>query len=113
MYKSLASNGVTTQQIFNKFDRDKSGYISKQEFKTSINDIMGPLITNDEAEILAMLADRNNSGAISLDEFDELMSHRVNETQNIETALDSAQQSRDTMSYVLHKCLELRIDLYK
>ena len=58
----------TTRKIFDKYDKDKSGSISADEFKHLVSDLGYHLSDNDLQEAIKKL-DKNNDKKIHFDEF--------------------------------------------
>lgn len=110
-HRAIDSKGLTHEQLFKSIDTDNSKSISRSEFHTGIQKLLFPLINSSEIEILIEIADKDNSGLISFKEFNNFLSLKKISTE-VYGKIDSQSFSKDSLDYVIHKCLELGIDLY-
>jgi calmodulin len=70
---------IEFREAFYTFDRDRSGYIEKEELK-NLCQWVGQDATDDEVDLMMKLADGDNSGKIDFWEFCTLMAHKMGDT---------------------------------
>ena len=66
-------------QAFEVFDKDKDGFVSRQELKTIMRSL-GQNPSEDDIEELMVTADSNQDGKISYDEFMTLISNQIKQS---------------------------------
>jgi len=112
LFQAFDRKGYDPVQLFSIFDTNNSGVIARVEFERTLMQLLSPLVTQTEIDLLTHLADRDNSGAINYREFTELLDRR-NLTPVQSDALNSSLVPRDSITYVQQRCLELGVDLLK
>lgn len=63
-------------QAFEVFDKDKDGFVTRQELKTIMRSL-GQNPSEDDIEEMMVTADANQDGKISYDEFMTLISNQI------------------------------------
>lgn len=74
--------------------------------------MLSPFIVEKDIELLSQIADRDNSGTINYQEFMDFLSRNRMSPTNMDN-LKSRDIPKDSLTYVIHKSLELGMDLYK
>lgn len=105
---ALDRKGYSADQIFNAYDPNNTGIITKSEFTRTISQLLGEQITPPEAEVLVQIADPLRSNTINYRDVASLL-----KDSPLAGVLSSERLSKDSINYVLHKCLELSVDLWK
>jgi Ca2+-binding EF-hand superfamily protein/serine/threonine protein kinase len=113
LYTALERKGYTMPQICSVFDASNSGCISAADFSRTVQHLLGSVISGQEVELLIKVADPSGRGVINYVEFMQLLDKRNLITLKQASILNSGALPRDSILYVIHKCLELNIDLYK
>ena len=72
VYKALILRSEIRKE-FKKYDVDQSGYISKDELLTVVNERTGADVTEKQLELMMRDSDKNDDGRINYDEFCEMM----------------------------------------
>lgn len=73
----LKNNSRNAASVFQAFDRDKDGYLTRPEFREGL-ECLGCALNTYEIEALTDIADRNKDGNISYQEFVELIQPQDN-----------------------------------
>lgn len=113
LYNALERKGYSIAQICSVFDGTNSGCIAAADFSRTVQHLLGSLMSGKEIELLVKIADPSGRGSINYVEFMQLLDKRNLVTLKQASVLNSDSLPRDSILYVIHKCLELNIDLYK
>lgn len=92
---SSTQNKTGLKSIFATFDKNKDGFITKQELSESLKNIGMSMSERDVVEIVEK-ADFNNDGLIDFDEFVELMGSQDHEEIISERELDGGKGDGDS-----------------
>ena len=112
LHRVIENRGLSHHQVFLSIDTDGSGYITRGEFSRGLLGLLSPLISASDIELLLQIADRDNSGSINSREFLEFLSMKKLAPEDL-SQLNSSALPRDSIQYVIHKCIELGVDLYQ
>ena len=63
------------EELFNLFDRNANGSLSRLEIKTVMEQISGHGFSDEQLEHLLLVADKNHDGQIDIREFIAVMKH--------------------------------------
>lgn len=63
------AEAATVYELFDKFDRDGNGLLTKPEFTEACRSVLGSSMTEDEINALLKNCDVNNSGDVDIHEF--------------------------------------------
>ncbi|DBA00219.1 TPA: LOW QUALITY PROTEIN: hypothetical protein N0F65_007844, partial [Lagenidium giganteum] len=75
LLQTALASGVDLHQSFGHFDSNKDGNITRHEFVTAIKELSGfENVSDNELNELVDTLDANNSGSVSLDEFETFVS---------------------------------------
>lgn len=69
------------QEVFNEIDKDKSGFLSREEMKVALQKMFDDIdLKMTDADIQKMLdeADKNKDGKISIEEFIQMIQKQQN-----------------------------------
>ncbi|CAG9314903.1 unnamed protein product [Blepharisma stoltei] len=113
LFKALENKGYSAQQLFSVFDSDNSGVITRSEFFRALSTMLSPFVSDKDIEVLIQIADRDNNGSINYQEFMTFLSRNKIGPMSALNTLRSSEFPKDSLKYILHKSLELGIDLYK
>ena len=70
-------------QAFEVFDKDKDGFVTRQELKTIMRSL-GQNPSEDDIEEMMVTADANQDGKISYDEFMTLISNQIKSSEDVD-----------------------------
>lgn len=101
-----------TEEIQPESIVNEEEYVSMEAFKKTLEELLKPEISDADFELAVKIADRDNSGKINYIDFMGNISSKKLAPSSL-NQLNSQGLPRDSLKYVLHKSIELGIDLYK
>jgi len=113
LFKALEHKGYTASQLFSVFDSDNSGFITATEFQKVVFQLLDPFVSQTDVESILSIADKDRNGYINYKEFESLIAIKRSSLMEDSVTLNSSNYPKHSLSYVVHKVLELGIDLLK
>ena len=73
MFDNRANDQEKIQKVFNVFDKNQDGFISRTELRTVMESLGEEQLTEEDIDTMMKGADQNGDGQVSFEEFAAMM----------------------------------------